>query len=159
VDQQGTAARRQSARLADQPRGDQARLLRQRRRHRAAVKAHQLGRDPRPRRVGVAAVRLDAREAGPVSGGDERADLGAIRGEDDRQVHDIPAEERRSASRFDEVVRQQHDDGFEGVELFVGPVPARAHPVASGGLEGGDECIGLCLGESVLDVQGHRARG
>jgi hypothetical protein len=64
------------------------------------------------------------RHAGP----DERAHPGASAGQDDREMRDVVAQERRGVPRVDDVMHEQHDrDAFRwrrgtgpGVEETVG---------------------------------------
>jgi hypothetical protein len=71
-----------------------------------------------PCRVGIAAVRRQAREARRASGQHERSDLSARAGEHEWDVRDVTAHQRGDAPRLDDVVRE-HDHRSARFDLFT----------------------------------------
>jgi hypothetical protein len=124
--------------LRDEPTRDDPRLPQ----HRGLAldgATQQLRRDRRPRRIAVAAVSRDAREACAPAGYDERADFRARAGERDRHMIDVRAHERggRHHAMNDEDdgrgIRSDAPDSIEavgGVDVVALGGETRGHRIA-----------------------------
>ncbi|GAA3211434.1 hypothetical protein GCM10017690_22750 [Microbacterium terregens] len=135
--------------LADQPSRDQGRLDGQRIVHLRRPSSEQLRGEVRPRRIRIAAMRGDARQARSAPGDDERPHLSAGTGEDQRHVGDIRPHQHRRAPGLHEVMGE-HDDRRSGRDGFV----RRAEPgdpvdVDPGGFEGTRDGLGRFAGPVV----------